>query len=114
MDTEYAPAVAPEAEAKGLRWALWGTVVVLGAITLLTAIPGAPLRNPVTGKIIGDSPFMDSLIVMITLVFFAAGIAYGRGAGTITTKEEVIATITKSWSGLAGLLFLFLLIAQFI
>src|SRR4029079_5826119 len=50
----------------------------------------------------------------ITLVFFAAGLAYGRGAGTITSKEEVIATITKSWAGLAGLLFLFLLIAQFI
>ena len=67
-----------------------------------------------TGKIIGDSPFMDSLILIITLVFFAAGLAYGRGAGTIKTKEEVIATITKSWAGLAGLLFLFLLIAQFI
>jgi len=90
------------------------TVAVLVGITLLTVLPNAPLRNPVTGKIIGNSPFMDSLIVIITLVFFAAGLAYGRGAGTIKTKEEVIATIVKSWSGLAGLLFLFLLIAQFI
>src|SRR6476620_5601101 len=114
MDTEDAPEVSPEAEAKGLRWALWGTVVVLAGITLLTAIPGAPLRNPETGKIIGDSPFMDSLILIITLVFFAAGLAYGRGAGTIKTKEAVIASITKSWAGLASLLFLFLLIAQFI
>ena len=93
---------------------MWATLAVLAGVTLLTAIPGAPLRNPVTGKIIGDSPFMDSLILIITLVFFAAGLAYGRGAGTIKTKEEVIATITKSWAGLAGLLFLFLLIAQFI
>jgi len=108
------PDVSPEAESRGLRLALWATLAVLAAVTLLTAIPGAPLRNPVTGKIIGDSPFMDSLILIITLVFFAAGIAYGRGAGTIKTKEEVIATITKSWAGLAGLLFLFLLIAQFI
>ena len=108
------PEVSPEAEKRGLRLALWATLAVLAAVTLLTAIPGAPLRNPVTGKIIGDSPFMDSLILIITLVFFAAGIAYGRGAGTIKTKEEVIATITKSWAGLAGLLFLFLLIAQFI
>ena len=46
----------------------------LVVITLLTAIPGAPLRNPVTDKIIGDSPFMDSLIVIITLIFFAAGL----------------------------------------
>ena len=83
-------------------------------IALLTVIPGAPLRNPETGEIIGDSPFMDSLIVIIALIFFAAGLAYGRGAGTIKGSAEVLATITKSWAGLASLLFLFLLIAQFI
>jgi aminobenzoyl-glutamate transport protein len=108
------PDVSPEAESRGLRYSLWATLAVIAAITLLTAIPGAPLRNPVSGKIIGDSPFMDSLIVLITIIFFAAGLAYGRGAGTIRTKEEVIGTITKSWAGLASLLFLFLLIAQFI
>jgi aminobenzoyl-glutamate transport protein len=107
-------AISPEDESRGMRYALWATLVVLAAIVLLTAIPGAPLRNPDTGKIIGDSPFMDSLIVMITLIFLAAGLAFGRGARTITTKEEVIATIEKSWAGLASLLFLFLLIAQFI
>ena len=81
---------------------------------LLTVFPDAPLRDPVTGDIIGDSPFMDSLIVIITIIFFAAGLAYGRGAGTIRTSDEVLASITKSWAGLASLLFLFLLIAQFI
>ena len=108
------PDVAPEAEARGLRYALWATLAVLVVVALLTAIPGAPLRDPVTGEIIGDSPFMDSLIVIITLIFFAAGLAYGRGAGTIKTSDEVLASITKSWAGLASLLFLFLLIAQFI
>jgi aminobenzoyl-glutamate transport protein len=114
MDTEDAPEVSPEAEAKGLRWALWGTVAVLVAIALLTAIPGAPLRNPETGKIIGDSPFMDSLIVIIMIVFYVSGYLFGRGAGTIKGHLDVIETITKSWAGLASLLVLFLLIAQFI
>jgi aminobenzoyl-glutamate transport protein len=114
QEADDAPEVSPEQEKRGLRFALWATLAVLGAITLLTAIPGAPLRNPETGKVIGDSPFMDSLIVIITLVFFAAGYAYGRGAGTIKGSDDVLKTITKSWAGLAGLLFLFLLIAQFI
>src|SRR5262249_35880902 len=83
LDAEEAPEVKPEDDAKGLRWALWGTLVVVVAITLLTAIPGAPLRNPDTGKVIGDSPFMDSLIVIITVIFYVAGYLYGRGAGTI-------------------------------
>jgi aminobenzoyl-glutamate transport protein len=109
-----APEVTPEDEKRGLRYALWATLFVVGGITLLTAIPGAPLRNPETGKVIGDSPFMDSLIVIIMLVFLAAGLAYGRGARTLTGTNEIISTIEKSWAGLGSLLFLFLLIAQFI
>ena len=114
LDADKAPEVSAEAEARGLRYALFATLAVLVVIVLLTALPDAPLRDPVTGDIIGDSPFMDSLIVIITIIFFAAGLAYGRGAGTIRTSDEVLASITKSWAGLASLLFLFLLIAQFI
>jgi len=114
QEADDAPPVTPEAEARGLRFALWATLAVLVGIALLTVIPGAPLRNPDTGKIIGDSPFMDSLIIIITLIFFAAGAAYGRGAKTLASKEAAIDSITKSWAGLAGLLLLFLFIAQFI
>ncbi|HEY6886610.1 MAG TPA: AbgT family transporter [Solirubrobacter sp.] len=111
---EEAPELAPEAEARGLRYALWATLGVVVVIALLTAIPGAPLQDPVTGRVIGDSPFMDSLIVIIAAIFFAAGLAYGYGAGTMKGSAAVLASITKSWAGLASLLFLFLLIAQFI
>ena len=114
QEADDAPEVTPEAEARGLRYAGLATLGVLIAISLLTFIPGAPLRNPESGKIIGDSPFMDSLILIITLIFFAAGAAYGRGAGTLVNKEAAIDSITKSWAGLASLLLLFLFIAQFI
>jgi aminobenzoyl-glutamate transport protein len=114
LDADAGPEVSAEAEARGLRYALIATAAVLAVVTLLTALPDAPLRDPITGDIIGNSPFMDSLIVIITAIFFAAGLAYGRGAGTITTSDQVLASITKSWAGLAALLFLFLLIAQFI
>jgi aminobenzoyl-glutamate transport protein len=103
-----------QAEARGLRLALWAALGVLLVVVLLTVIPGAPLRNPETGKIIGDSPLMDSLIVIIAAIFFAAGLGYGYGAGTLKGSAQVLASIAKSWAGLAGLLFLFLLIAQFI
>ena len=109
-----APTPTPSDEARGLRYALWATLGVIAVIALLTVIPGAPLQDPVTGRVIGDSPFMDSLIVIIALIFLVAGLAYGRGAGTLKGKDQVLASITKSWAGLAGLLFLFLLIAQFI
>jgi aminobenzoyl-glutamate transport protein len=109
---EDAPAVEPADAARGLRYATAGALAVIVAVALLTAIPGAPLRNPQTGEVIGDSPFMDSLLVIITIIFFVAGWCYGKGAGTIKNSDDVIAAITKSWAGLAGLLFLFLIIAQ--
>ncbi len=115
--TEAADAEAklsPEAEGRGLRFALWGFLAVVVAIALLTAIPGAPLRNPETGSVIGDSPFMDALVFIISLVFFVAGYAFGRGAGTIKSSTDVINKITKQWGTLVALLFLFLLIAQFL
>ncbi len=106
--------ITPEQDAKGLRWAGFGLLGAVALVGVLTFPPGAPLRDPVTQQIIGTSPFMSSLIVIIALLFLAAGLGYGRGAGTLKTNDEVIGAITKSWAGLAGLLFLFLLIAQFI
>ena len=108
------PDVSPEDEARGMRYAGLAALAVVIVITLLTALPDAPLRNPESGAIIGDSPFMDSLIVIIMLIFLAAGLAYGHGARTIKGSADVLATITKSWASMASLLFLFLLIAQFI
>jgi aminobenzoyl-glutamate transport protein len=48
------------------------------------------------------------------VAFLVAGIAYGRAVGTVKGSDDVLAMITKSWASLASLLFLFLLIAQFI
>ena len=109
-----APVITEDAERRGLRmsgiWFLAATLV----ITLLTVLPNAPLRDPETGSIIGTSPFMDGLIVIISALFLAAGVGFARGAGTLAAKGDMIDAITKSWAGLAGLLLLFLLIAQFI
>ena len=102
------------AEARGLRAALYGLIGFLIVLGLLTLPTGAPLRNPVTGALIGDSPLMNSLIVMIMLVFLITGFAYGKAAGTINNVTEAIAAITKTFSGLGGLLFLFLVISQFL
>jgi aminobenzoyl-glutamate transport protein len=111
---EEGPDIDAVAEAKGLRWALYAVVAVIAVVLLLTLPSGAPLRNPDTGDIIGDSPLMSSLIVIISASFLAAGLAFGRATGTIKGSEDALGMITKSWASLASLLFLFLLIAQFI
>lgn len=101
-------------EARGLKFAGLALVAVIAALLLLTLPPGAPLRNPDTGEIVGDSPFMSSLVFLIMLTFLATGIAYGIGAKTIKSTNEGIDAVTKTLADLAGLLLLFFVIAQFV
>src|SRR5690606_22724781 len=102
------------AEARGLRFAAIGFFAVLAAVVLATVLPHAPLRDPATGAIIGDPPFMDSLLFIIALFFLVAGVCYGVGAGTVRSADDVIASITKTFNGLGGLVLMCLMIAQFI
>ena len=106
--------VTPEQQARGLRWALYGLLGVLVVLVLLTAPPGAILRNQETGSVFDDSPFMDSLIFIIMLLFLVTGLCYGAGAKTLKGSAAAMAAITKTFAGLGGLIFLLLIIAQFI
>ena len=101
-------------ESRGLRWSVYYLLVAVAIISALTFIPGAPLRNPETGEIFGSSPFMSSLLFIISILFLAAGLGYGRGSKSLTGSTNVINAIVKTFNGLGGLIFLMLLIAQFI
>jgi aminobenzoyl-glutamate transport protein len=101
-------------EYKGLKYAGIGLLLALVFVGALTLPGGAPLRNAETGSIIGNSPFMNSLIVTIALVFLAAGIGYGLGAKTMKTSVDVINAVQKSIASLSGLIFLLLIISQFL
>lgn len=103
-----------EGERRGMRYAGIAALLYILMVLLFTLPAGAPLRDPATGDIIGSTPFMDALLFNITMIFLVAGIAYGRGAGTMTTSGQVIAAVTKTFSGLAGLVFMLLMISQFI
>ncbi|MFN8499670.1 MAG: AbgT family transporter [Anaerolineae bacterium] len=102
------------AEGRGLRYALYFFLGILALVLLFTLPPGAPLRDAQTGAIIGATPFMDSLIFIISLMFLIAGIGYGVGARTLKGSGDVIKGVTKTFAGLAGLIFMLLMISQFI
>jgi aminobenzoyl-glutamate transport protein len=101
-------------ESRGLMFAglaLAGVLVVFG---LLTLPPGAPLRDPGTGALIGNTPFMNGLIGLIMVLFLVVGAAYGLGARSMKGMGDVIKAIEKSMSGLGSLIFLFFILSQFV
>jgi len=116
-DPEQAAAadeIDPELEGRGLRRAGLAFLVVLGVVLLATLPPGAPLRDPETGTIIGQTPFMSSLLFIVMLCFFIPGVAYGTAIGKYKGPNDVIAAVVKTFAGLGGLIFMLLMISQFI
>ncbi len=102
------------AQSRGMRFAGLAAGAVVLIVILLTIFPNSPLRHPETGDIIGATPFMDSLLFIIMLIFLLAGIGYGYGAKTFSGSGDVIKAVTKTFAGLAGLVFMLLMISQFI
>jgi aminobenzoyl-glutamate transport protein len=108
------PGIDEVGEARGLTFAGRALIGCLIAISLLTFPPGAPLRDPDSGAIIGATPFMASLIFLIALIFLICGIAFGLGAKTISNANDVVNAISTTFASLGGLILMFLMIAQFI
>ncbi|MBX3734037.1 MAG: AbgT family transporter [Verrucomicrobiae bacterium] len=113
-DSAEANAAAMGDEPRGLKFAAFGLVGVLIVLGFLTLAPGAPLRNPETGALIGNSPFMNGLIAVIMVLFWVTGTAYGLGARTMKSANDVITSMEKALAGLGSLIFLLFILSQFI
>lgn len=58
--------------------------------------------------------FLNSIVILITLLFMIPGIAYGKTVGTFHTKNSVCDAMTKSMSSMGSFLVLAFVSAQFI
>jgi aminobenzoyl-glutamate transport protein len=98
-------------ESRGLKWALYGFLGVLVVMLLISVPADSAMRTPEGSA---TSPLLDSLLFIIFLFFLIAGICYGYGAGTFKNKNDIVAAGTKTLASLGGLIFMFLMISQFI
>src|SRR5699024_5966359 len=75
-------------QVSALRWA--NISMGLTALLFLAMIIPANgiLRNPESGSIINDSPFMNSVVFIITILFFIPGLVYGLRAKTIKSTKD--------------------------
>jgi len=106
------------AERRGLRF----TGITLLALALLIvwsalpvgSLPGAGfLRDAATGDLL-KSPLMSGVVALIFVIGVALGIAYGVGAGTMRSDEDVIKGMSASMTTLGSYLVLVFFAAQFV
>ncbi len=102
------------AENRGLRYALMALLVCIAGVLLLVLPKGAVLRNPETGQILGQSPFMTSIVIIVALLFFFPGLFYGIGAKTIRNDKELVNLISGIMGTMGGYLVLTFVASQFV
>lgn len=100
-------------EKRGLKFAGLFLLAGIIIISLLVWPAGSPLRNPETGAIL-TSPFMDTIVVTIALLFLLAGIGYGIGVKTIKNDKDVLSQMSKTMSTMGSYIVLVFFAAQFV
>ncbi|UAC49945.1 AbgT family transporter [Bacillus aquiflavi] len=101
-----------ELEKRGLRWS--GIVfLVFIIITLILVLPqNGILRNPETGSLIQDSPFMAAIVPLITIFFLIPGLFYGLGSKTIRSSKDFADMLGKAMSTMGPYIVLVFVTAQ--
>jgi aminobenzoyl-glutamate transport protein len=105
-------------ERRGLRYAgialLVLTLGVIWSALPLGSVPGAGfLRDPVTGDLL-KSPLMSGVVALIFIIGVVLGVAYGIGARTLRSDEDVIKGMSASMATLGSYLVLVFFAAQFV
>ncbi len=99
-------------ERKGLLAAGFTFVVTLAALALLIVPEWGPMRGP-EGEII-QSPFFNSLVPIILIMFFVPGYVYGRVTKEIKSDKDVANQMSDTMSAMGMYIVLAFVAGQFV
>ncbi|WP_414044935.1 AbgT family transporter [Macrococcus equi] len=99
-------------ERKAMSWANWSILLLMMLLVFLTVPEHALLRNAKTGSLIDDSPLMDGIVPIITLLFLVPGLIYGYMAGTMRSTRKFSEMLAESMSSMGGFIVIVFFAAQ--
>ena len=104
---------------RGLAHAGWAMLGVCLFWVFMTFGPGTPLLNDGPGMedarwYVVAGPFFQSMIAAFLVLFLAGGWAYGRAAGTIKSKQDVVDMMSDAMKDLGYYLVLAFAAAHFV
>ncbi len=101
-------------ERRGLVWAGGSAAIVLAVLATLALPIGAPLRVAAPTVLEQLKPLLDSMVVLIFVVFFVPGIVYGIATGSVKSDRDVMTMTTETMKTMASYIVLAFFIAQFV
>ena len=102
-----------DAEKRGLRWAAVAAALLTAVLLWGTVPADGFLRDPRTGDLL-RSPFMSGIVALIFVTGVITGLAFGLGARTVKSDNDVVAAMGKSMETLGVYLVLVFFAAQFV
>ena len=102
-------------EKRGLRKAGIAALIYV-AIIVIACLPANSFLKNENGSIFGNpsSPFLNGIVVLITLLFMIPGVVYGKTVGIFTKENGVCNAMSKSMASMGSFLALGFVAAQFI
>lgn len=89
------------------------SLLVLIVILLGLCLPaGSLLRNAETGSLVNDSPLVNGIIPIITLLLLIPGIVYGRVAGTARSSRDIARMMSDSMASMGSYIVIVFFAAQ--
>lgn len=111
---EHALGEVTPAERRGLRAAVAALLLTLGLFLLLVLPEGGPLRGTGATLLERLKPFFDSIIVVIMLLFFIPGLAFGVVSGRVRSDRDVARMTGETLATMGTYIVLAFAAAQFI
>ena len=102
-----------DTEKKGLRNAGIAALIFV-AVIVAACIPADSFFRNAEGELLGKTPLIDSIVVLIALLFFVPGVAYGLTVGAFKNNKDVANAMSKAMSSMGPFLALAFVSAQFI
>ncbi len=101
-------------KSRAVNLALWATLATLVIIVLLCLGDHPVLGDPKTGSIMSNSsPFMQGIILLVTIVLFVPGCVYGFASGKYKNDKDLFADISLAFKDISSYIILCFFCAQF-
>ncbi len=101
-------------ERPALRAAIVAALLCLGLFAVLTLAPWAPLRLSEATGLDAYKPLLESMVVLVMVLFLVPGLAYGWVAGSIRNDRDVMRMMADSMSAMGTYIVLAFVAAQFV
>lgn len=100
-------------EKKALKYAGL-TLIALVVFIIAISLPANSFMRADDGTLLGNSPLMEGIIVLIAIVLFIPSVVYGRITGVYKGEKDVCAAMGKAMASMSSYIALVFVAAQFI